>query len=182
MYALQANLLCDTIGPVHDVPKKYSMNAPLHLQTHKMPQTKRSSRMSDNLHRRKRVRADQPVNDPVLLPERDTNPEWGNKHTYTDVLPKRLTRLHWYVAETIITMYPYEGHKMQIESIRALLSIFDRQGAVLMAETSSVGFCLETQLQGDIMHDHASDGAATEDPVAAWVQARPPCRGDLIRR
>ena len=86
MYALQANLLCDTIGPVHDVPKKktippYSMNAPLHLQTHKMPQTKRSSRMSDNLYRR--VWADQPVNDPVLLPERDTNPEWGNKHTYT---------------------------------------------------------------------------------------------------
>jgi len=57
----------------------YSMNAPLHLQTHKMPQTKRSSRMSDNLYRRKRVWADQPVNDPVLLPERDTNPEWGKQ-------------------------------------------------------------------------------------------------------
>ena len=79
-------------------------------------------------------------------------------------------------------MYPYEGRKMQIEPIRALLLIFDRQGVILMAKTSSVGFCFETQHQDDIMHDHASDGAATEDPVAAWVLARPPCRGDLIRR
>jgi hypothetical protein len=79
-------------------------------------------------------------------------------------------------------MYPFKGHKMQIESICALLLIFDRQGVILMAKTSSVGFCFETQHQDDIMHDHASDGAAIEDPVVARAQARPPCRGDLIRR
>jgi hypothetical protein len=37
---------------------------------------KGSSRISDNLHCRQRPQANQPVNDSVILPERDTNPEW----------------------------------------------------------------------------------------------------------
>ena len=52
------------------------ISTPLYLQTTKFLQKKGSFRISDNLHRRQRVQADQPVNDPVILPERDTNPEW----------------------------------------------------------------------------------------------------------
>jgi len=41
-----------------------------------MPQTQRVAHNSDNRRRRQRVQADQPVNDLVVLPDRDTNPEW----------------------------------------------------------------------------------------------------------
>ena len=56
-------------------PKRPSKEDKYHYSTipsgHKMPQTKCSSRISDNLHRRQRVRADQSVNDPVILPNRN---------------------------------------------------------------------------------------------------------------
>jgi hypothetical protein len=87
-----------------------------------MPQTKRSSRVSDNLHRRQRVRADRPVNDPVILPERNTNPEWEALLDRLDVATKEADKTAL-IAEAIKMMYPYEGRKMQIEWIRAYCTV-----------------------------------------------------------
>jgi hypothetical protein len=46
----------------------------INLQTHKMPQTKRSSRIRQPTSQEKST--GRPVNGPVLLRERDMNPEW----------------------------------------------------------------------------------------------------------
>jgi superfamily II DNA helicase RecQ len=98
-----------------------------------MPQTKHSARISNNLNRRKRVQADQPVNDPVILPERDTNPEWEALLDRLDVATEEADQTAL-IAEAIRTIYPYEGRKMQIEAIRAL--IFDKRDIILIAKTS----------------------------------------------
>jgi hypothetical protein len=123
------------------------LDAKIHYQDLKMPRTRRVAHNSDNLHRRQRVRADQPVNDPVVFPERDTNPEWEALLDRLDVATEAADQTAL-IAEAIRTMYPYEGRDMQIESIRAL--IFGRRDVILIAKTSfensmihtSVCFCL----------------------------------------
>jgi hypothetical protein len=59
LYALQACSIWNTIGAVLDTKILY--------QDLKMPQTLRVAHYSDKLRRRQRVRADQPINDPVVF-------------------------------------------------------------------------------------------------------------------
>jgi hypothetical protein len=99
----------------------------------KMLQTLRVAHNSDKLRRRQRVRADQPIDDPVVFPERDTNPEWEALLDRLDVATEQADQTAL-IAEAIRTMYPYERRTMQIESIRAL--IFDRRDVILIAKTS----------------------------------------------
>ena len=67
---------------------------------------KRSSRVSDNpqticiVGKEYVLRADRPVNDPVILPERNTNPEWEALLDRLDVATEEL------IAEAIKMMYP----------------------------------------------------------------------------
>jgi hypothetical protein len=69
----------------------------------------------------------------VVLPERDTNPKWEAPLERLDVATEEADQTAL-IAEAIKTIYPYEGRKMQIESIRAL--IFDRRDVILIAKTS----------------------------------------------
>src|SRR6266850_5039350 len=98
-----------------------------------MPQTKRSAHNSVNLHRRQRIWADQPISEPMVLSGRDTNPGWEALLDRLDAATEEADQTTL-IAEAIRTMYPYEGRKMQIESIRAL--IFDRRDVILIAKTS----------------------------------------------
>jgi RAD3-like DEAD/DEAH box helicase/helicase-like protein len=109
------------------------LDAKIHHQDLKMPQTQRVAHNSDNRHRRQRVLADQLVNDLAVLPERGTNPEWEALLDRLDVATEQADQTAL-IAEAIRTMYPYEGRGMQIESIRAL--IFDRRDVILIAKTS----------------------------------------------
>jgi len=69
----------------------------------------------------------------VVLPDRDTNPEWEVLLDRLDMATEKADQTAL-IAEAIRTMYPYEGRNMQIESIRAL--IFDRRDVILIAKTS----------------------------------------------
>jgi hypothetical protein len=58
----------------------------------------------------------------VILPERNTNPEWEALLDRLDVATKEADQTAL-IAEAIKMMYPYEGRKMQIESIRAYCTV-----------------------------------------------------------
>ena len=90
-----------------------------------MPRTRRVAHNSDNLHRRQRVRADQPVNDPVVFPERDTDPEWEALLDRLDMATEQADQTAL-IAEAIRTMYPYEGRTMQMgdSSCEELILVF----------------------------------------------------------
>ena len=142
MYSLQFNLFFNTIRVVFDAktPLRRIQSLLQYTFRPRNASTKHSARISNNLNRRKRVQADQPVNDPVILPERDTNPEWEALLDRLDVATEEADETAL-IAEAIRTIYPYEGRKMQIEAIRVV-------------DSRAVNSCL-----------YASTGATSAEPA-----------------
>ena len=131
MYSLQFNLFFNTIRVVFDAKTPLRRIQSLLQYTFRPRNASNKalrSHLKNNLNRRKRVQADQPVNDPVILPERDTNPEWEALLDRLDVASEEADQTAL-IAEAIRTIYPYERRKM-----RAL--IFDRRDVILIAKTS----------------------------------------------
>ena len=125
-----SNRLCSNINVFSTIRVVFDAKTPLRRRQSLLQYTlrprnaKRSSRISDSLHRRQRIQPDQPM----ILPERDTNPEWEALLDRLDVASEEADQTAL-IAEAIRTIYPYERRKM-----RAL--IFDRRDVILIAKTS----------------------------------------------
>ena len=78
MYALQANIFCNAIRALFDAKTPLQRRLSLLHYIFKSQNFFKKALLS---HLRQstsqaKVQADQPLNDPVVLPERGTNPEW----------------------------------------------------------------------------------------------------------